>query len=235
MSHDGRESIKNFCNESSQSPSHKVANFSVYSNRQDLNRFLALHELFKIQMDVKGSIVECGVYQGQSLFTFAQLSGIYEPANYHREIIGFDTFEGFPTWNEIDQFDPNRGIFEPGFDSFTELTKAALVFQGNHYLEGKEKIRLVKGDARDTIPRFLEENKHFICSMLYLDFDVYEPTKVALVNFLPRMPKGGVLVFDEIHNPDWPGETQALVDTLGINNVEIRNFPFNPNLSYIVL
>ena len=71
--------------------------------------------------------------------------------------------------------------------------------------------------------------------MLYLDFDIYEPTKVALLNFLPRMPKGSILVFDEIHNPHWPGETQALVDVLGINNVEIRNFPFNPNISYIKL
>jgi len=68
-----------------------------------------------------------------------------------------------------------------------------------------------------------------------MDFDLYEPSKVALENFLPRMPKGALLVFDEIHNSHWPGETEALVDVIGINNVEIRNFPFNPNISYIVL
>jgi hypothetical protein len=49
------------------------------------------------------------------------------------------------------------------------------------------------------------------------------------------MPKGGVLVFDEIHNAHWPGETQALDEVLSINKVEIRNFSFNPNLSYIIL
>jgi hypothetical protein len=235
MSWDGRDFVRDFINNSTQSSQHVAANFAVYANRQDINRFLALHELFKLQLPVKGSSVECGVFGGSSLFTFAHLSGIYEPSNYHRKIIGFDTFEGFPGWSDIDEFEPSRGIFRPEFDTYKELSNAAVAFQKNHYLEGEEKISLIKGDATKTIPEFLEKNKHFICSMLYLDFDIYEPTKVALSNFLPRMPKGSILVFDEIHNPHWPGETQALVDVLGINNVEIRNFSFNPNIAYIKL
>ena len=235
MGYDGRSYVKSFTETSPLSAIHKVSNFSVYSNRQDINRFLALHEIFKLQLPVKGSIVECGVFSGQSLFTLAHLSGIYEPANYHRQIIGFDTFEGFPHWSDIDEFDESRGIFVPGFDSYAELNKARSAFQKNHYLEGEEKITLVKGDAVQTIPQFLKENKHFICSMLYLDFDVFEPTKVALQNFLPRMPKGALLVFDEIHNPHWPGETLALQEIIGIPKLEIRNFWFNPNISYAVL
>jgi len=235
MGYDGRKFVRSFTESSPLSALHKVSNFSVYSNRQDINRFLVLHEIFKLQLPVKGSIVECGVFSGQSLFTFAHLSGIYEPANYHRQVIGFDTFEGFPHWADIDEFDVARGIFDPGFDSYSELNKARSAFQKNHYLEGEEKIILVKGDAVETIPQFLKENQHFICSMLYMDFDVFEPTKVALQNFLPRMPKGALLVFDEIHNPHWPGETLALQEIIGIPKLEIKNFWFNPNISYAVL
>ena len=35
--------------------------------------------------------------------------------------------------------------------------------------------------------------------MLYLDFDLYAPTKAALETFLPRMPKGAILAFDELN------------------------------------
>ena len=235
MGHDGRKELQEFITNSKQTTLGKALNFPVYASRQDINQFLALQELFKLQLPIKGSIVECGVYMGSSLFSFAHFSGIYEPSNYHREIIGFDTFEGFPDWSEFDMFDPSREKFKPGFDTFTELTNAANAFQANHYLEDRKKVRLVKGNATQTIPRFLKENKHFVCSMLFIDIDLYEPTKTALNHFLPRMPKGAILAFDEIHNPDWPGETQALDEILGIKNIPIRSFEFNPKVSYVVL
>jgi hypothetical protein len=70
-----------------------------------------------------------------------------------------------------------------------------------------------------------------------MDFDIYEPTKIALKYFLPRMPKGAILAFDEINNPWWPGETLALLETMGdkFNNLEIKRFNFDPSISYIKL
>lgn len=81
---DGRKQIRNMIQKSQQSPNSMLENFSVYANRQSIARFLALSELFESQLEVKGSVVECGVFEGMGLFTFAQLSQIYEPANYHR-------------------------------------------------------------------------------------------------------------------------------------------------------
>jgi hypothetical protein len=66
----------------------------------------------------------------------------------------------------------------------------------NRFNSHLEKIEIVKGDAVRTIPKYLKENKHTLVSLLYLDFDLYEPTKIALDNFLPRMAKGGLIVFD---------------------------------------
>ena len=56
----------------------KLKNFSKYVRRQDIARFMVLFELFKKQIDVKGSIVECGVHQGGGLMTWAKLSSVLE-------------------------------------------------------------------------------------------------------------------------------------------------------------
>jgi hypothetical protein len=233
---DGRDTQRKFVKESLVPQNIKLDNFSVYSNRQSIARFMALQKLFELQLPIKGSIVECGVFQGGGLFTYANLSAIYEPSNYHRQIIGFDTFEGFPGWSAADKIGIDKmGNFSPGYDSFTELNSAATAFHSNQFIESKEKIRLIKGDANLTIPKFLVDNPYFICSMLYLDFDIYEPTKTAIEYFLPRMPKGAVIAFDEIHNPNWPGETQALIETIGLANLELRCFPFDPHVAYAVL
>jgi len=79
----------------------KLSNFSKYVSRQDLTRFLARYEIYKKILDVDGSIIECGVKFGGGLMTFAQLSSIFEPVNYTRKIIGFDTFSGFPIFSSI--------------------------------------------------------------------------------------------------------------------------------------
>jgi hypothetical protein len=93
---DSRKTISKFVEESPVSLETKFNNFPVYSNRQAVARFLALSNLYSLQKNVKGSIVEGGVFQGSGLFTYAHLAEIYEPSNYHRQVIGFDTFEGFP-------------------------------------------------------------------------------------------------------------------------------------------
>lgn len=80
----------------------KLQNFTKYIRRQDLSRFLAKNELFKLQLNIPGSIIECGSFQGGGTMTFAQLSAIYEPFNHTRKVISFDTFAGFPDISEKD-------------------------------------------------------------------------------------------------------------------------------------
>src|SRR3990172_12564950 len=81
----------------------KLENFPKYVRRQHLKRFLALYEIFKLALPVKGSIVECGVYRGFGLMSWAKLSTMLEPENLTRRIYGFDTFEGFPSSHDKDQ------------------------------------------------------------------------------------------------------------------------------------
>jgi len=219
------------------STDNKLANFSKYVRRQTLARFMVQNELFKKQLNIKGSIVECGVHHGGGVMAWAKISSILEPYNYHRKVIGFDTFEGFPSIAEIDKENPQvkTGMFSVDYEVYEELSECIGEFNNNRFLNNVDKIDLIKGDANITIPQYIDNNKHLLVSLLYLDFDIYEPTKTALKYFLPRMGKGSIIAFDEINNEDWPGETMAMLESLNINNYKIESFPFEPNISFIQL
>jgi len=230
------KNLEQIFDKSSDSTEIKLENFPKYIRRKSVTRFLALYELFKKVLKVKGSIVECGVYQGFGLMSWAKISAVLEPANLTRRIYGFDTFEGFNSVNSKDQNDFQ--VVEPGglaSSSYDELTQLIQEFDYDRFLGHIPKVQLIKGDATQTIPEFLEKNPHLVISLLFLDFDLYLPTKVALQNFLPRMPKGAILAFDELDNPIWPGETVALFETLGINKLKIRRLDWEPYIGYAIL
>src|SRR3989304_10074621 len=105
----------------------KLDNFTKYIRRQRLTRLLSLYEIFKKILVVKGSIVECGVYKGFGLMTWANMSAVLEPTNLTRRIYGFDTFEGFPKVSEKDLNEimrPERGqLFANSYEELNELIK----------------------------------------------------------------------------------------------------------------
>lgn len=216
-----------------------VDNFAKYVRRQELTRFLARHELFRMVQDVQGCILECGVYAGQGLMSWAQMSAILEPVGgAFRHVYGFDTFAGFPSVHRKDVTGAARLGWRKGdlrMDRFEDLKRCIELFDRNRFLPQFPKVTLVKGDFRKTARAFLRKNPHVLVSLLYLDFDLYEPTKLALELFLPRMPAGAVVAFDEINHPLWPGETQALLESLELGRHRVRKFPYEINMSYIVL
>lgn len=215
----------------------KIENFTKYIPRQALTKFLCKNELFKKILSINGSIIECGVLFGGGLMTWAQLSAIYEPINYTRRVIGFDTFEGFPEPSKEDATATSPECRKGGLaiESYEDLKTAIELFDQNRPIGHIPKVELVKGDARQTIPQYLEKHPYLVASLLYLDFDLYEPTAAALENFLPRMPKGAVIGFDDLNNPSWPGETLAVLEKIGLRNLKIERFYFASYISYAVL
>lgn len=213
--------------------------FSKYVRRHEIARFLAQYELFKKIIGIKGCIVECGVYQGSGIMTWAKLSETLEPYSFLRKIYGFDTFDGFPSINNADVTGSGAvaevGRLRPSYDVISELNDCIKEFDKTRYLSHIEKIILIKGDACETIPEFLNDNQHLLVSLLYLDFDLYEPTLLAIKNFLPRMPKGAIVAFDELNDAKWPGETKALLELFNLNDYKLECFPFEPHISWITL
>ena len=70
---------------------------------------------------------------------------------------------------------------------------------------------------------------------MYLDFILYKPTKIALEQIVPRMPKGGIIAFNMLNDKHWPGVTKAIVDTIGIRDLSFKRFSFTPYTQYLIL
>lgn len=215
----------------------KLENFPKYVRRQNLTRFIALYEIFKRVLNVKGSIVECGVNHGFGTMTWAKLSAILEPVNLMRRIYGFDTFSGFPSLSQKDLVGPGEHVKVGDLyaDSLGELRDLVSIYDTTRFLGHVPKVELVPGDATKTIPEFVESHPHVLVSLLFLDFDLYEPTKVALEHFVPRMPKGAIIAFDELDNPLWPGETAAMLEVCGAHRLKIERLEFDPYIGFAVI
>lgn len=69
--------------------------------------------------------------------------------------------------------------------------------------------------------------------MLHLDLDIYKPTKDVINMIKGRIPKGGIIIFDEINHEDYPGETIAVIETLGINNLELQRVNESSMAAYV--
>lgn len=214
----------------------RLENFPKYARRKTVTRFITLYELFQKVIATKGSVVECGVFRGFGLMTWAHLSAVLEPANLTRRIYGFDTFEGFPSVSDKD-LNASQNPVTGGLrsDSFEELQRLVSVYDQDRFLGHIDKVRLIKGDVTKTIPDFIRKQSHLVVSLLFLDMDLYEPTKVALETFLPRMPRGAVLAFDQLDNPIWPGETLAALETVGLGKLKLQRFPWDPYIGYAVI
>jgi hypothetical protein len=216
----------------------KIDAFPRYASRQAIAKFLTKYEIFRRIIGVNGSIVECGVLHGAGLLAWAKLSSILEPANHPRKVIGFDTFEGFAS---VTEEDTRTGAFhelrQGGLkgSSFDHVASPVKVYDLNRPIAHIPKVELVRGDITRTAPAYLTDNPHLVVSLLYLDLDLYAPTKAALETFLPRMPKGGVIVFDELNANIFPGETMAVHEVLGLNTLKIERFPFDSYVSFAQL
>jgi hypothetical protein len=115
-----------------------------------------------------------------------------------------------------------------------ELQQLTAIHDRNRPLGHIPKVEFVAGDAGQTIQRYIEEHQHLLISLLYLDFDLYEPTKTALQCLYPRVVKGGIVAFDELNCAEFPGETIALMETLNLAQVNLRRFQLDPYISYFV-
>jgi len=212
----------------------RLRNFSLYAPRQDVTNFLIRYEIFKRVLDIQGSIIECGVLRGGGLMAWAQFSAILEPTNHQRRIVGFDTFQGFPKLSERDHASESGEARAGGLavDSCDHLKECVELFDLNRFVGHVPKVELVRGDAKTTIAQYVKENPQLIVSLLYLDFDIYEPTAAALKHFVPRMPKGAVIAFDELNSKDWRGESVAVLEHLNLHHYKIERFPFGSFISF---
>ena len=212
-----------------------LSNLRLYLTRQNLMSILYMNELYKKILNVNGVIMEFGVRWGGNLSLYESFRGMYEPYNYGRKIIGFDTFKGFA---EIDKKDGNNPICTEGSYSVTKnyedyLEKVLDCHEKESPISHIKKYELIKGDATKTLEKYLTDNPETIIALAY--FDVYTPTKKCLELIKNHITKGTVIAFDELNHPVFKGETIALKEALGLDKYKIQRNMYGSIQSYLVI
>jgi hypothetical protein len=205
----------------------------LFLKRQSISRLLFLDFIYKKIIEVPGYIIEFGVQWGATLSVLLHLRGIYEPYNYSRKIIGFDTFEGFVEITDEDGYGSNIGDYrtQPNYEE--TLSQVLKIQDEQSPINHIKKYELVKGDVSVTLPKWKENNPAHVVSLAFFDMDLYKPTKFALELILERCVLGSVLVFDEFNCEKFPGETKVVFDILG--NRRMKRVPNMPYCAYWIV
>lgn len=214
-----------------------LPNLGLFMTSKTLSRVLFFDEIYRKIVNTHGIICEFGVRWGQTLSVLSALRGIYEPFNRHRKIVGFDTFEGFRGMAEQDgaACKCTDGSFSvsPGYEDY--LNEILGLQEALNPINHLKKWEVRKGDAMETVPQYFSEHPETIISLAIFDFDIYKPTKAALEAVKPHLCKGSVLVFDELCDDIFPGETVALREVFDMSTLRIQRLPKTARVSYVVI
>ncbi len=173
------------------------------------------------QNNVKGDIVECGVWKGGSMMAVAETLKYCN--NTARHLYLYDTYEGMSAPTENDKtFDGTaaKELLESNTSkeknlvwAYSSLDSVKQVMQSTAY--PSDKIHFVKGKVEDTIPQTIPSS----IALLRLDTDWYESTRHELINLFPLLVAGGVLIIDDYGH--WQGARKAVDEYFKINRIPI--------------
>lgn len=205
-----------------------VKNLGLWHPHIYTGRLLEFADIYRHHIvGTAGSVLQFGVRFGQDLVWLVKLRTLFEPHSV-RHIVGFDTFAGHRGTDEVDGDDwivQDGALDVPeGYESF--LLDVLITHAAAGSFVGEDTggtVAIVKGDVRATLPDVLTNDyRHLVVAAAFFDLDLYEPTRVALQALLPRLHKGSVLVFDELDAPRMPGETRALMDSVGLGSLNLK-------------
>ena len=181
--------------------------FQINATEHEWKHLQYHSEICNLVDDVPGDFAEFGVAGGTTLISISRILDVKDSGRSNaekRHIYGFDSFEGLP---ELEDFDI-------GIKRNDEMVKGGFYDpDGNKdlfaYTKSKDNIHLIKGWFNETLPSFLKEKPHISFSLIHMDADLYSSTLKVLELAWPHLSPGGILVFDELYNSAFPGETKA--------------------------
>lgn len=214
-----------------------LGNIGLFAVRGWFVRMLFMRKLYLKALRTHGVVMEFGVRWGHNLALFMTLRNVYEPYNLSRKIIGFDTFEGFPSVSVQDGASPAIQVgavsVTPNYESYLEELLSAHEKTAPRSHVGIH--QLVKGDVMETLPKYLKDHPETIIALAYFDLDLYEPTKRCLELIRPHLVKNSVIGFDQVLLDEFPGETLALKEAWGLSDFELVRDPLSSQQSYLVV
>ena len=158
-----------------------------------------------------GDFVECGIWRGGNVLLLKLLNDHYQ---LNKSIFAFDTFDGMTTPSKFDidfqnisaeeQLNKNDKLEDKkNIHCYSELET---VKKNISKYTNLNNIRFVKGPVEKTLLDI--ENLPEKISVLRLDTDFYESTKIELKVLYPKLVQGGVLIIDDYGH--WKGAQKAV-------------------------
>ncbi len=163
-----------------------------------------------IQNNIPGDFVECGVAAGAQI---AAMGYACQKLDSNRKILLFDSFEGIPLAGPNDTQQPGVGYLghNTNVKHIEDLLVSSRTVYPNHDVSdhsvekvknnmkrfGIQEHRLVyyKGWFQHVLPIVAPMMGNI--SLLRLDGDLYESTKVCLEYLYPKVSKGGYIIIDD--------------------------------------
>lgn len=166
-------------------------------------RFSTIENFFKHakKEDLKGDVVECGTWKGG---TFAYMCHICLTADLGT-CWGLDSFEGLPDPSDEDGQKAKVRMKRPNKleASISDVNKSLSLIGID---PENELIKIVKGFFESSVPETKKKIKKI--SLLRLDGDWYDSTKICLENFYDLVVDGGMIVIDDYGH--WEGCKKAV-------------------------
>lgn len=155
--------------------------------------------------DIKGAVVECGVWNGGSSAIVA--AGLKSAGDSDRPFWLFDSFEGLPQPTEKDEAKVRENYFPGWCTGGVERVREAHRLVG-HSLES---TTIVPGWFDDTLANHAEAVGPI--ALLHVDADWYDSVTTVLRTFYGQVVPGGIVVIDDYDN--WSGCRKAVHDFFG--------------------
>lgn len=214
-----------------------LVNLGLYLRSTVLAKILYLNELYQAIRNLPGIVLEFGVWWGANLALLESFRSVYEPYNWTRKVVGFDTFQGYPAIGEKDGTSSYAAVggytVSEGYEEY--LGKMLDAHEADNVMSHITKYELVAGDVVKTIDQYLNDNPQTVIALAYFDLALYEPTKKCLEAIRPYLVRGSVLALDELNSKEFPGETIAVREVLGLDKYRVVKSQFLPDRSYIVV
>ncbi|NUU03884.1 class I SAM-dependent methyltransferase [Herbaspirillum robiniae] len=234
-----REQLLDMYRKSPLSQEDLLFNVGLYTRSSVLVKFIVLNDLYKRFKHIPGMLVEFGTWYGHNLVLLENLRAIYEPFNKQRQIVGFDTFEGYSKPSDKDRQESGVWV-EHSYStqsSYKEYLEELLqVHEGNNVIGHKRKIHsLVAGDVTKTAPDYFEKNQASIVAFAYFDMGLYEPTLAALKAVKPHLVSGSILLMDELTWPESPGEAIAFKEVFSKDEYTLEKCELYPSKCIVTI
>ena len=151
-----------------------IQNTGLFIGDKAFYKILKNFEILKEVKNVKGEIIEFGVWNGNNLITMKK---ILDYLNINKTVIGYDNFNGMPKSDHGNRFIGNKKLIK-FIIGFFKLKRINIL---------EDDIMNLKNNLK-KIPKL---------SLIYIDCDLYNTTKIILDLLTKKLSKGGLVVFDE--------------------------------------